>query len=325
MDLVVINTPHQFLQINELKNHFQFNPKNAILLIIGIEPIESFDSVDQSIYLKKFHIITWKLRSPISFILQYPKFYNIVKKIKKIGSIENLYISQYYTDSSILLYNLLRPKRIILSDEGTASFQVAIDRADLNQNKSKSLIKRFVYMNNMLFPKNIIFFSQYKLIIHKYDSLISYKLKQKDNSIDFDENKVIILGSSLVEVKLITEEYYIFLLNKIISLENKKHIIYYPHRKESSYKLKIIDKLVDEIIVNKIPFEYFYDKQKRLPNKIISLASPILKNISSKYKFFPELILYKFDTRKLKNSKDVYDIIYEEYKNNKFVRTVNIN
>tara|TARA_Y100001970_G_scaffold204996_1_gene249611 strand:+ start:494 stop:1471 length:978 start_codon:yes stop_codon:yes gene_type:complete len=324
MDLVVINTPHQFLQINELKNHFQFDPKNTILLIIGIQPIESFDSVDQSIYLKKIHIITWKLRSPISFIFQYPKFNNIIKEIKKIGLIENLYLSQYYTDSSVLLYNQLKPKRIILSDEGTASFQVAIDRLNLTRHKSKSFIKKIIYMNKMHYPKRIIFFSQYNLDISANDKLIPYKFKQKQNGVDFDKNKVIIIGSSLADVNLLTEEYYIFLLNKIISLEHKSQIIYYAHRKESLNKLKKIDKIVDEIIINEIPFEYFYDRQKLLPNKIISLASPILQNISTKYQLFPELLLYKFDTAKLKYSKNVYDKIYEGYKKNKFVKMIDI-
>ena len=325
MDLIVISTPHQLLQIHELKKYFDIDNNKVILLIITLEPLDLYNVIDKTNYFQKFYMKTWSLRNPLTFLQYYPKFYRIINKIKKFGLINNFYSSQYYSDFSLLIFNKLKPKKIILLDEGTASFRIARDRMnyDLHKNK-RSLIKTVIYNNSICFPDTITFFSQYEFIIPKQDRLVRYKFTKKNILGKLKDDTVMILGTSMVETNLISLDYYLYLLKRIVSSIKSKNIVYYPHRKENKNKLKIIEKIVDETMKNNTPFEYYYENEKNIPGKIISFASPVLTNLLSRYNLCPELVVCKFDINKLSLDKDIYKLIYDSYSKNKSIKIMNI-
>lgn len=323
----IIGTEHQMLQVKEAINYFQFKSEDYIVLFFSKENDTIWTGQKANQYkIKNFHLLdNWvfkdiflKRRRPINFI-------TLLKELRKNG-IENLFFSQYKNDSSLLAIKILNPKNVILMDEGTASIKIASERSkNINRNvKRKLIFKSLIYCKSLKHPTSLTYFTQYDLHLPntKADKSIKYKFTIIDNKCEIDANLIFLLGSSVSELNLVSENYYFGILNKIISQHKKEKLIYFSHRKENALKLEKIEKLGFEVVKNKEPFENLFGKLEIIPVILYSFYSPILPNLSKLYKNTPKKMIIKLEDREINFNNDIISKIYDEYEKDSNINIV---
>jgi len=111
-----------------------------------------------------------------------------------------------------------------------------------------------------------------------------------------DKNQVLILGAGVVEIKYLTADEYIFLLNRVKSHYPDKHIIYQPHRispPELIEQIKIRTQF--EIMRLDQPVEKWLHQNNNPPATVVSLISTALSTCSL---CFPALDVVMLDPPK---------------------------
>jgi hypothetical protein len=108
-----------------------------------------------------------------------------------------------------------------------------------------------------------------------------------------NKDQVLILGAGVVEIKYLSADEYIFLLNKVKSFYPDKHIIYQPHRISSPELIEQIkDRTHYEIMRLEQPAEQWLFQHSNPPATVISLISTALSTCSL---CFPSLDIVMLD------------------------------
>ena len=140
-------------------------------------------------------------------------------------------------------------------------------------------------------------------------SFIKSKLKSKKNI-----SSTILIGQPFVELKMIDEDQYVQVINKLISKFSDTEILYYPSRKENKNKLSIIKGLDSiEIVDPKTNIETFLMKSNYLPANIVGFTSTALitinKILNSNDKL-TNIYSFKLNLNQSRLSKDLIDKMY---------------
>jgi len=322
-NIFVISASHHFMQVEKCINDFNLDKRTLLIIILCTDSDEEIfelivkeQGFDNIIFFRY-----WTFKEILS-----SKSYPYIKYIRNIPFCENLYISQYYTDYTLLAYNILRPEKTYLLDEGTASFRVIKDRRKKKLiEELKLTLKSVLYGRRIRKPKRIIFYTQYNLEKHllSYDSIIKYTLQKSHNKLTFDKNSILIIGSSVCEVGIVKLDNYLHLIDKIIERNAEYQIYYYPHRKENISKINKLKNNENVIIIDSVlPFEFYFKNLKLTAYKYYSFYSPVLHNLSIQYISLPDLYVVKLDpTIVLKNHAIISDI-YLDFERNKSLKVI---
>lgn len=321
-DVFIISTSHQLLQLDYAMRWFNLSNDN-VQIILMCQRSEAKE------LLKKIKELGFK--NVESF--EYWKFKDIIRGaanefnsfLKKIEGCKRLYLSQYFADYSLIAASVLKPSTLYVMDEGTASFVVVSSRNKKKILDWKLLVKSILYKKCLKFPKSISYFTQYDLgNISISDSIVKYSLLKRDNVITLDDNSILILGSSVVEVEVVVFPTYMSIIKKIKDSHSDKKIFYYAHRKEDENKLQLIKNMGISIVNSDQPFESHFGELVKTSSIYYSFYSPIFDNISKLYNNIPELRMIKFqESDVLRNKKVVMDIYYN-YSKNDSVKLINI-
>lgn len=317
INIFLVSAEHHFIQVEQALIHYNLNDKNLIWFVkndegLWIERIIREKKIKNYIVSESW--IFSELKNNSSKVSTYIQK---LKEVKRQYKSIKLYYNQYSSDFSLLAIHLLRPIEIILMDEGTASFSVcALRKNIMNRIKIKHFIKSFYYKKLILFPKKITLFTQYDLNCKKEDKIVKYFFSKIHNKLFFDNKEIAILGSSMTEVGLIEENYYLSLLEVIKENYPKKQLLYFSHRKEENAKKDKIKEIGFTVIDNNIPFEFYFEKIKICPAIIGSFFSPTLLNLEAKFHVIPQFIIFKFDLDKLSYNRKVIEEIYNSYEMN---------
>lgn len=315
-----IVTEHQMLQFYEAMRHFNLHNDQIVLIIFILNNdytwIEEIRSNFPLISIKIFE--NWVAKDLIFNRQKINEYIIYINKLKVSQSKIIFFSSQYFSDFSLLTYSVLKPYRYFLLDEGTASFNVVLERKKNKVFNPKLILKSFFYKKKLYYPSNITFFSQYDLDISHFDKIEIYEFEKEKNILAVNSKIAIFLGTSLVELGLMNEKVYLSLMKKIKDdfLSHKSY--YYCHRKESSSKLELIRKIGFEIKQNEKPFEFIFSTLNPCPEIIASFSSPILDTISKRKEKIPKFVIYKYDISNLnKKNREITELIYNTFSKNK--------
>lgn len=322
----IIAAEHHYIQVEQAITYYELNKENTLFWFISTNDSLWINRVIKEKEISNYEISkSWLFSDLKNKDPKIDNYINILKKIRKEQTNVKLFFNQYSSDYTLLALNYLDPSEIIFMDEGTASFSVCnIRKKIFNPDVFKLLVKSFYYKRFINFPSKITFFTQYNLVLHPKDSLVKYNFIKENNKLNFIDNVFALLGSSMVEVDLLDEEYYLELLKTIKKNYLNAKLLYFSHRKESTRKLEKIKDLGFEIINNEIPFEFYFEKMKDCPAIIGSFFSPTLSNLESKFSMIPKFIIFEFEFDKLKFNKTIVEEIYNSYRDNKNLIIKNI-
>lgn len=324
--IFIIATEHQLFQVEEAIRHFNVNKADTVLIIFEVIDTAFIPKVQASnSFGQVFSFKNWTIRDVFFDRKKIKNFINFCQHLKNQLDAYVFFTSHYDSDPDLLFLHIVQPIKYYLMDEGTASFSVNYQRLNNIKNTFNYIIKSLLYQKKIYLPKQLTYFSQYNLSLKKGDSVEKYSVQVQDNPlVKLIENEMIFIGSSMVEVGIIEESLYLFLLEKIAQKFNHKTIYYNAHRKESKQKLLKIENLGFIVREQLEPFEKMFSQLQECPHLIASFyISGVLDNIAKRNKHIPELILYKFDSNLIKDV-DIYDTIYEDIRHNKRLKSVEI-
>lgn len=309
----IIAADHHFLQVKEAITEYQIEDDDFYVIFIQVTDRKWIDKIIDQNGLGNYSVFKNWIFKDLFFKRKVPN--NYISFLKSVNNINNLFVSQYSSDYSLLSYNLLKLNRVILMDEGTTSFKIVKSRSIEKKNDFKMILKSIFYGVYLKLPLSVEYFTQYELDTGVSDFVKKYSFQKKN--IHFEKkskNQIILLGSSIVEVGLISEDDYFALLINIKNIFSNCQIDYYAHRKENQKKLDLIIKKNFNVIENSAPFETVYSELKVLPKCICSFYSPVLVNLNRMYSELPELLIFEFNLELLAFNKEVIRDIYEDYK-----------
>lgn len=321
----IIGTEHQLFQVQAAIQHFSLKKDEIILIVIKL-PGDSINQTCVGRYAELSEIYffdSWVFTDVIRGVDKHKNFIDFCLKLRKFSDEIILYNSHYSKDPDLLFLSIVQPKKFFLMDEGTASFGVV--RKRMTNSKmlfSKLFLKSVIFKVKISIPNAITYFTKYDFHCGPNDSIEKYEIKQIDNPLkSYDYNKMIFIGSNIVNAGLITTQKYIELLILVCKNYEGKKWLYYAHRREDSAKLQKIESLGFEIVRLNMPFETMFSSLVECPAVFCSFfTTGVLNNISEQYTNIPELIIYKFDTALLRHGKEIYDDIYFSMEKNKRLR-----
>ncbi len=317
MNVYMIRTPLQLLNIIEIRHHFGFKGNILIVLVTGLFRQDYINNLinekewDSVHYIKFKHInkgYDFGLRRPQNIYERCLEIYSTFDQFKKrrrldklarsIGFAENIILGNYREgahDSMRHFANKLNHNHLYLVDDGTDIILINDDRKKGYSNikkdiESKSWLKRFkTRIHNKYIDWNnkgenkLTFFTCYGLMVKTGDSLIKneyrYLRSLSSNSPPADE--VIFLGQCLIDDGYITKEDYFSYIRSIKDYFTIEKFVYIPHPRESSRYIELVKReLMIEIRKLDVPIEYEMTIRGNRPRYLASFFCSALENCS---------------------------------------------
>lgn len=313
MNYFILRLPLTYLNAVEAQSYFKIAPDESILVIL-YRDIEYVDIkhirkiINYSLW-KEVHFLPYNVNSlvmeeysevEISKHTVLDKVKHIRRFIKKYNTLlggrdraEKVFIGDYNIASMRHATHTLRPKEVIILDEGFNNFRVFNRRvAESKKQISSYLSTKFLKeeLANMFFGydmrplKKVGFFSSYRLptdkgipvFLNQYENIrVSLQEKQRQDGVFF-------LGQSFSEIHLMEEENYLEYLMNIKKWFEPKPVFYIPHRGDCAEKLERIQKEIGIEIINfDLPIEYQICVNGPLPEEIAGFNSSALQNLDT--------------------------------------------
>lgn len=321
-NVFLIGTEHQMSQVEYAIKHFQLDTMSIIIIIDNSDQNQSFISKinKNTSFINVLTFDNWTFKDLIFNKSKSKQYTSMCQNFVKHEVV--FFASHYSTDATLLFKSIVKPVQMYLMDEGNASFLVKTKRIENKWNdKIKFLIKSFLYKKWIQLPKKLVYFTRFNFDLPQKDSAVIYSVTQIQNPLkQLITNELSFIGSSIVELKMISEINYLLFLQIIIAKHS--HLIkifkYYPHRKECPKKLELISRMGFEIVQIGEPFESWFSKQTNVSEVLCSFyTTGVIYNIEGANHNVPKLIIYKFDSNLLKIHKKIYEDIYTTFKKNK--------
>lgn len=342
----VIRSPYCFVNAMELRYELQLSPHQCILLIgyresndINIEHIN-----------RMYHAEEWVSKNYFpynmeSFILdntsednnnsskqknRYLLYWRYVRCLNGIlpdkDMVDSVVVQNTVDYSFIHIANSLSPKRVYCLDEGTRSawktnvskIKKAISAKNTLEYTKRKLLKN-LYNFNINRLSNITYFSCYDIEIEEGDELIKntyQQLRSKIEKLPSNDKLILFIGSSLSEVGVIDEKFYLKYLKKIKAYYSDYQIHYIAHRADNKEKLdKIQHDLGIDIIKYKLPFEMQIAEIGPVPRCIASFYSSVLINCYQMFNPKVETVSFELPREQINTRhREKIDAIYSYFK-----------
>lgn len=324
MNVFIVATSHNIIQVREAIRYYNLEKKETILLFMHSHN----DKPNLSVVpegVKCFTFRYWTTREIIKSRYDYRVFVSFLNGLKEQFNSFSIYSNFYTSDYVLIAESVLNPSTIVLMDEGTASIGVALKRRKNKSHILKCLMKSVLYLRRISIPRRIVFFSQYSLNINEPDTLIRYSFDKEQNEISVDREYAIVLGQPLSEANVVSEAFYMTQMSLLFNRFNDdgfKRIDYYAHRRESLNKLDRIRALGWAVHENREPFEQVFDKLNPCPSAIYAFYSPILDNLSKKYSCLPDLYIVEIPFKNLICNSAIITEVYKVFKNNPKLKVI---
>ena len=331
--LFIVETPFQLLSAMEAKNYFH-NYKSVLLIRYFPERTSSLNNnqIKKMLTLTEWFYIETIECNLSTKISNYKLFFYMKKLQKKYTTFNKIFIGEYRSWIHRKYLEILNPQESFLLDDGSVSIEIQKNYLPKYKNyfEGTNLMSRLDRTLRTVMFK-LLDIRERKLNINLFTcfDLTPYSNQQKIINHQFDFSKkllkrkailsktVYFFGSPLSEVALISEEYELDLLNKIVQRfkNNQMQLVYLPHRREKKEKLdKITNRFNVELRISKYPAEIEFIMMESIPSCIASFYSTTLISIP-KIVNFKEIISFQLDYTQI-NSDWVESIqnIYDYYK-----------
>jgi hypothetical protein len=324
----LISTEHQLFQVKTAIEHFKLDTKKILLLILAIDS----DNFAQKMtgnrqYGEVIVFQNWVFKDLFLNRSKCRLFIAFCEDLKRNSTVDIFFTSHYDSDPDLLFLSIVNPSKYYLMDEGTASFSVVNSRNKfVYRKKIEIFIKSIFYNKAFSLPKKITYFTQYNLNKKKFDSLEKYQVNKIVNPlINLVKSESVFIGTSIVELNMIKESDFFVLLKTVYNDIKDTKCYYYPHRKESIKKLRLIEQM--GFIIKEIdePFESMFAKKLEFPALCCSFfTTGVLHNVAKSNEKIPELKVYKFDLSLLLFQGNIYEQIYIDMQTNQQLKFIEI-
>lgn len=327
MNVFIIGTDHNLIQVKEAIRYYKIPPKDAFIIYMHHRNQSVTSSIlPNGIQWRDF--IIWRIGDFLSNREDYRKYIVFLKQLKR-KSEDCVVYSNFYTSDFVLVANsILKPRKVILMDEGTALVRYVFKRRNKRKDLLKYVAKSLFYFRKISLPDRITFFSQYHLDVDEPDSIDFYEFEKEKNSLSIDNSYAIILGQPLSEANVVSRDDYIHILNNLSLLLNQNgytRVEYYSHRREENATLERIKALGWTVCQNNIPFELLFPRLNPCPSVICGFYSPILDSLSKKYENIPDFYVIELPRDcYINNAFSFCNEIYSIYKKNPRLRIITV-
>ena len=295
----------QFINLTELC--YKKKISNCLILLgrrPKLRPLENIIKNYNPVKTKFSYFDASELNEKILIVIIF--FFRLVKRFNIIvsGCHRNLELAKI-----LLLKTNKNFENSYYLDDGTAALKKNL-LYEPNNKINKFLLK---YID----PSKIIYFTRYpkKLFLeNNYENLT--EIENKNKKVENKDKQLLILGFGFIEKKIVSKKTYIKILQTIKRNFSNYSLSFFPHPVE---KKNIF--LQDYCWINNIryindprPVELYLSQIKELfPNKILSIYSSALVNLTKIYGDKIELLNIEIDYLYNSNIKDVDFNIYKKY------------
>jgi len=221
-------------------------------------------------------------------------YYKYIYKVP--SSFDKVFIGNFDSGFFNLIIKKINKSKIILLDDGAKSIDI-----------QKNFSEENYY--NLFTMYNLKIFSQQKVFKNSYN-----QLQKNLKNITRNKNKILFLGLKLSEIGIVTEEYYLQQIQKIVNNYGEKELIYISHRGENRNKIdKIIAIQNIKVLELDYPVELYGLYNEEIPYKVASFYSTALYTMKNIYNIEAESFMFDFSHSKYKTTiANVYSY-YEKY------------
>ena len=314
--LSIISSP---LQLLNFKEYIKLNNiKNYDLIVL------SFIKKEEEQITYSANVLKLKIHKKINR-LSFLQYFQLKIFSKTYDKYNQLVIGNFFSDPHLFLYHTSKIKDLVVLDDGINTSLIdkyyKTEKKILKSNFFKKLIFNFLKIKTY-YPIKFTMFTLFDIhfksnnIIHMKNNF-SY-VKSLIKSFNDDDNTYLV-GQPFIELNMITDKDYEFILTKIKSQHNK--IVYIPSRKESDFNLeKIHKKFGFEILKTISNIELHFIENGLIPKKIIGFNSSALitlNNIFNSKENLINIISYKIDIESNRFSSNNINKYYEKIKDSK--------
>ena len=301
-NLFLVKSPLQLLNAIEASSWFKVKKNILILRFTSNQRTKS--QMENLLKIKEWDRI-YRInysRLPINFI----KEFFILNSLKKSNThIEDVFIGDYRLLNFKIFPINLKHNKIYLLDDGTSTFTVQ-DFYLKNQieysekifvEQIKKITAKLFFRFKIHLQEKIHLYTCYNIIPHQGQEKINNKYLftkhylQKKHELVINRDKIYYIGAKYVEAKLMQEDIYLELIERIKRNFNNQRLIYVPHRGEKESKLaKIKNFGIDiEYFDNIVEIEFLFKEE--LPGTICGFTSSVLVNFP---KIYPQVKVIVF-------------------------------
>jgi hypothetical protein len=209
-----------------------------------------------------------------SSLVASKKFIGICEKDFELSDYIKLFSTISY-DYSMIFKSNFNKTEIYLLDDGFGFFS----NINYFNNKKVAIFLRYILLSILTLrwissPFNFKYFTEYNYLDGSNNKILHYQKQKIDfNKAPIDYDRIIVLGTTEVELNLVSKDIYFNFIKSILNKYKTAEIIYYSHRKESQSKLNQIQNLGLSVAENKEPFESHLLKCLKVPEFIIGFMS----------------------------------------------------
>lgn len=283
-NLFLITNNTHFLNV---KTYIDTHPgaKNYVVLNIrrfpGHEEFCEKVEEDPDIELLDVLYVDQERKPPFHYIEIFSKIFRIKQLKKKHDFFEKIIFSNYNSWIQHFILKQYEPNQKVLLSDGTGILSIAALRKEdktIPFKGSKFFIEKVLGLSPI---KRLHFYSPWELDVASSDSVEVFKFKTSGAS-TVRKGKIFFVGSPLVELGYLEKQNHLDFLQRIKKQFENGDLFYFSHRREKNENLKDY-KFFGKIIRDSMPFEERMEKEKELPEIVISYISSIFINLPQVY------------------------------------------
>lgn len=295
--LIIVESPLQLLCAYECITYFNLNYTLYIRLTNNELNNQQLKNITKELNLQNSNF----------FLLDAKRnFLNLVKIIKLLVIYKknnyDMYVLGDYLSTFLKVFSkTIDSKKIVLLDDGVATFKI-----QMILKKYNLPLSLFTIFDIEAIEHQQIFTNHFSAIQNKYKS-------EENKKVD------IFIGGKLVDLKIVTLDVYLAILNKIVENSETGKLFYFPHRGTSQF---VLDEIISidgiELIYPDVSVEFYLLREKIYPKNIYSVLSTALFSLSIIFKH-AKVIAYK--PIFLKNTReDNIEKLYEDMNQHKIIK-----
>ncbi|TAL60203.1 MAG: hypothetical protein EPN85_07685 [Bacteroidetes bacterium] len=339
VNLFLISTPLQLINVIEAKKELNISNESSVVIFMAysinltvikkiIDPTlwKEIYFINEDLEALKKHEENFKKRRLFAVFRKAASNFSKIKKIvKQFERVDNLIVGYYLNLENLHVMNSVKFNKLYLLDDGVATIDINNRRKNnwsFFKNQSwelyfKMAFKKYFLNYRIKHPPAACFFTIYDIKQGLNDQVIRHTYKEVKKQIKglSKTDEVFFLGGSYSEVhpEMLIETEYFDYLSKISNYFKPKHLIYVPHKDESSEKLeRIKSDLNITVRVIELPIELFLLNQKEMPKTISGMTTSALPNCKEIFGEEIEIVAIKINSEKVvnKSSLAVLDEVY---------------
>jgi hypothetical protein len=279
MNIFVVESPLQLLNAIEARQHFGVKESDAVLIILeGASPQNAKDVMAMSAICRwaAIHNIAGNTRA--QFLQRLVSLNSLANQYRDA---QRVFIGDIRSQFMRHIANRLAPATLFQVDDGAGVLSI---RKSLDSTPRFSLTDRIKMMGfgfQLALPRNINFFTAYDMTPFGTGEVVrnSYSFLRANMITARQDERHFFLGTSLVEINIVSEKDYLDALKRIREATHYEDIVYIPHRRECMGKLALVGELGFDVVKVSGCIEVYFAKQGITPKSISSFYSSALINL----------------------------------------------